>query len=396
MPDQKVLYHKKLIDDTVRFNSPERVPFFPHFFLWAALDAGYKISEVSDDWDLNVQVQKRFHETYKFDVARIQSGLVCHPRKMLDGIGIGFNVFNDEQESIELKDFRLLFPGEYDAFMEDRKRFLWESMLPRKFPAWNDLKVKDLVEPLEEWKRYNEHTAQLNEMAINVFHLPKFNASGPAPNPVDSLYLSWAGLEGASIDARRQPEKFAQAIALLDSESTDPFVELMKSGKIDSSLHAFDISFGMLSHNFMSIKQFGKFYWPTLKKIFDTAFAPEQNFIMHMMAQGQIIRLADFFHDLPKGHLAIQFEMENPYEMRKAMPNITAVGGMTTHYLGNSTVDECLAYAQQLVNDLGSGEGGFILAPDKMMSYRRDAKGENLKAVCDYIAQLSVQEEGNL
>ncbi|MCL2150836.1 MAG: hypothetical protein FWH50_01255, partial [Coriobacteriia bacterium] len=97
----------------------------------------------------------------------------------------------------------------------------------------------------------------------------------------------------------------------------------------------------------------------------------------------------EFFQDVPAGHVAIQIEQDDIFEVKAKLPNICVVGGMTTQLLGDGTAKQCVDYAKFLCDELGR-EGGFILSQDKMMSYLRDAKSENLKAVCDFIADYAL------
>ena len=60
------------------------------------------------------------------------------------------------------------------------------------------------------------------------------------------------------------------------------------------------------------------------------------------------------------------------------------MGGMTTDLLSNGTPEECVAYAKRLCGELGR-DGGFIFSEGKMLSYRNDAKRENMKAVCEFV-----------
>lgn len=60
------------------------------------------------------------------------------------------------------------------------------------------------------------------------------------------------------------------------------------------------------------------------------------------------------------------------------------MGGMTTDLLSNGTQEECVSYARRLCDELGK-DGGFIFSENKMLSYRNDAKAENMKAVCDFV-----------
>ena len=55
---------------------------------------------------------------------------------------------------------------------------------------------------------------------------------------------------------------------------------------------------------------------------------------------------------------------------------------------------ESLSYTEQdavqhIFDELGK-DGGFILCQDKMVSFRNDAKAENVKAVCDFVREYRV------
>ena len=107
--------------------------------------------------------------------------------------------------------------------------------------------------------------------------------------------------------------------------------------------------------------------------------------------EGKIGMYADHFADFKKGSLCFHLENDDPWEIREALPNVCILGGLTTQMLSNATADECVAYTQKLIDELGS-EGGFILSEDKMLSYRNDCKSENLKAVCEFVSNYELKK----
>ena len=147
--------------------------------------------------------------------------------------------------------------------------------------------------------------------------------------------------------------------------------------------YCFDSSILMLAHNVMNKKQFERFYWPHLKLLLD-AYA-EKGMNIRIFTEGSILRFAEYFKDYPKSVLTFHIEQDDPFELRKALPNVCIMGGLTTELLANGTPEECVAYTKRLCDELGS-EGGFILSEGKMLSYRNDAKAENYKAVCDFVS----------
>jgi uroporphyrinogen-III decarboxylase len=139
----------------------------------------------------------------------------------------------------------------------------------------------------------------------------------------------------------------------------------------------------MLAHNVMNKKQFERFYWPHMKELLD-AYA-EKGMNVRIFTEGSILRFAEYFKDYPKGTLTFHIEQDDPFQFREALPNVAIMGGMTTDLLSNGTPDECVAYAKRLCDELGK-DGGFIFSEGKMLSYRNDAKRENMKAVCDFVS----------
>ena len=138
----------------------------------------------------------------------------------------------------------------------------------------------------------------------------------------------------------------------------------------------------MLAQNIMNTKQFERFYWPSLKKLLD-AYA-EKGMNVRIFCEGSMARVLDYFKDYPKGVLTFHLEQDDPFEVREKLPNVCIMGGMTTEMLSNATAEECVAHTKRLCDELGA-EGGFIYSENKMLSYRNDAKAENMAAVSEFL-----------
>jgi hypothetical protein len=132
-------------------------------------------------------------------------------------------------------------------------------------------------------------------------------------------------------------------------------------------------------HGILNVEQFGELYWPYLKKIIDAAIAHKKP--MYVFCESAMLRFAEFFQDVPKGILLIHLEQDDIFEFRKKLPNIALAGGMPTELLGSGTKEQCVDYAKKLIDTLGDG---YVLSQDKMMSYKNDAKRENLIAVNEF------------
>lgn len=99
--------------------------------------------------------------------------------------------------------------------------------------------------------------------------------------------------------------------------------------------------------------------------------------------------IGDFLNEYPKGTLMVLVESDDPFELRRKLPNIGIFGGLNTDIMGNGTPEECVAMAKKAIDELGT-EGGLYLAPNKMTSYRYDMTSANLKAVADFVSAYEI------
>ncbi|MDR2957497.1 MAG: hypothetical protein LBU61_04865 [Coriobacteriales bacterium] len=375
----KLEYRKKLLDDAVRFKKMERVPHISNFALWPVVAYGAKLSEACRDWDLMEQVYRWFMDEFQFDCSGMIGGFFCNPPKMLDRIGEGYNVFDDEAGTVSLEDFELLQPDEYDELVNDLPGLVWNKLLPRKFANWGNVTVGDLFAAAEEFARFGGFMEHMAQVCVDEYELPSQAGHMINMPGIEILYNNLRGIKGTSLDIRRIPDKVQMVVDHYNMKPEAVYNIFMDSPTTDT--YAFGTSIGSLAHNFLSIDQWDRYIWPYISGIIDAAVKADTT--VHIFTQGVISRFYDYFKDIPKGHVAIHVEQTDVFDFRENLPNICVIGGMTTKLLGSGSAKQCVDYAKFLCDELGR-DGGFILSQEKMMSYLRDAKPENVKAVCDF------------
>ena len=77
-------------------------------------------------------------------------------------------------------------------------------------------------------------------------------------------------------------------------------------------------------------------------------------------------------------------ENDDPYEIRSKYPNIFIQVGLFNSTLGSGTPEENIEDVKKAVDVLGR-DGGLVLASNKMVTYLRDMKRENLIAIGDFL-----------
>ncbi|MCL2151041.1 MAG: hypothetical protein FWH50_02305 [Coriobacteriia bacterium] len=384
-PTEQLEQHKKLVDDAIRQRKMERVPHLSNFALWPVLDYGVTLSAACRDWELMEKVWRAFMDKYRFDCSGTLGAFFCNPPRMLDRIGPGYNVFDDEAGTVMLSDFDLMQPEDYDYLLTDLPGLVWNRLLPRKFERWGQVTVGDFKEAIDEYLRFTSYMQRMDKVCVEEYGLPSMAGHMINMPGIELLFNNFRGFRGTSHDIRRIPDKVMQVVEMFDAK--DDVVYNIFLEKPASDTYAFDTVIGLTSHNFLSTSQWEKYLWPYVKRVLDAAIQTDST--VFIFAQGVISRFYDYFQDVPAGHLAIQIEQDDVFDFKAKLPNVCVVGGMSTQLLGSGTVKQCVDYAKFLCDELGR-EGGFILSQEKMMSYLRDAKPENIKAVCDFVADYSL------
>jgi hypothetical protein len=377
-------YRKQIINDAIRMGKrPDRTPHFSNYWTWSILNSGYKLSQALHSWDVMEKIVLDFQRDYPFDL--VASVGIRNPVQVVEPMGQSKYDIDDERETINIRDVPSMDADEYDLLLKDFTRFLWEKLMPRRLVGFTPgLTVEGFGEVIDRFNALGQFVQQVTEKLRSQWGVTNIYSYPTAVPGFEQLFNFLRGIKGTSHDMRKVSDKVKAACEFFDSRDIDPLLSQLQKGEARDEALAFDMISIMLGHNVLSIKQWEAFYWPSLKRILDAVVDADKT--IYVFAEGSTSRFWDYFKDYPKGHIAIHIEQDDLFEFRKALPNICIVGGMPTNLLGGGTKEQCVAHAKFLIDELGT-EGGFILSQDKMISYRNDTKGENLKAVCDFVSE---------
>jgi len=379
----------RLIRDASAFKKTERIPYISAAVTWKILDAGHSIGEAMTDFAVMEECVRHFLDNYPVD-AVMDMG-IRNQFNVTDAFGPGAYYYYTD-ESVGIHDHAHCTVETLDEYLDNPEKYIWEQLLPRKYGE--DWAKKDKAvwkKTFKEYMNYTKFIIHMSSVTGKEYGIPSLAPNNPMKGAIqfgiEELEANLLGIKQMSLAMRRNGDKIEDFVRRWDAERIDPIVEKVKNGKGVNEKYCFDASLMMLAHNILNPKQFERFYWPSLKKLLD-AYAGK-GMSVRIFTEGSILRYADYFKDYPKGILSFHLEQDDPFEFREKLPNVAIIGGMTTDLLSKGSVTDCLAYAKRLCDELGS-EGGYIFSENKMLSFRGDAKAENLAAVCRFVRDYRI------
>lgn len=372
--EEKTLFAERieLFDNALNIRHNKRTPFLSNFWTWKILDSDYTLREALYDYDVMERLVCEFHERYQFDTY-LDLG-TRNLMRVARALGAGIHQIDDVTEAIVVDDHKLMEREEYPELSNDPICFLWEKILARFAP---DLTLQKLRDGSMEFAAYAAYGDKMKAKFTNEYQVPMLDLQ-PSYLPFEYFFNGYRGIKEMSIDLRKSKSELKDACEALYQTLTLPVVNQVVNN--DPSVVIADSTLVMLGHSILSEKQFGEFYWPHLKDWIDIMI--KHNRRLHLFCESSMARYVEFFKDIPKGVVSIHLEQDNIFDLKKQLPNICFVGGMTSDLLGNGTPQQCVDYAKKLIDELGDG---FIFSTNKMMSFRNDCKRENLLAVSDFV-----------
>ena len=373
----------KLFRDAANFKKTDRVPHFANVVTWKVFDAGHTLDEAMTNFDLMEKCVLHFLDKYPVD--SILDVGIRNQFNVTEAFGEGSYYYYDK-EVVGIHDHAHCTVETLQEYMDDPTRYAWEVILPKKYgEAWENKTTEVWKKTFSEYLKYTKFVLHMAKV-MDRYGLPGLSPNNPMKGAVvpavETLMSDLLGIQQLSIAMRRNGDLLDAFIERWEKERMEPIYAKIRKAKGPDDVHCFDSSILMLAHTVMNKKQFERFYWPYLKKLLDVYAEKKMN--VRIFTEGSILRFAEYFADYPKGLLTFHLEQDDPFEFRKALPNVAIMGGMTTDLLSNGTPEECVAYAKRLCDELGR-DGGFIFSENKMLSYRNDAKPENMLAMCNFV-----------
>lgn len=372
--ENKQLYNERreLFNNAFELKPNKRTPIFSNFWTGKLLDqTEHSLKEVLSDYDLLEKTICDFQDTYNFD-SHFDLG-TRNPIRVVKALGVeGFHRISDD-DFVNVVDHHIMEGDEYKEYVENPNKFFYSKVFQRYCP---DLTIGQLQEASREYADFMAFTAKITKKFAEEYECVPVSPLY-IKEPLEYFINSLRGIKELSIDIRRNQEELLAALDAIYETIMLPGMDRVIA--TDTSQYLGDAYTSFMAWSILNEKQFAKFYWPYFIKCFDKMIGAGKK--LFFMSESTLLRFEKFFQDIPAGHLMIQLEQDDIFEVRKKLPQLALAGGMSPELLGHGTKEECVDYAKKLIDELGPG---FVLSQTKMMSYRADCKGENLKAVNDF------------
>ena len=403
---------EKRFNDAVALRVPDRVPIMISWGFLPAIQAGMTIQDVMYDpdklWASQWALTKKFQpdmEQNPFALRFIGPVLEALDFKQLKwaGHGLGPNTTYQFVEEEYMK------ADEYDWFLDDPSDFIIRRHLPR---ICGRLKGLETLPPLHHFLTYYmgipfglipfasaetiEAFNALREAGNEAIRLASYSRrfsetareegfplqfGGMTQAPFDTLGDFLRGTKGLMLDMYRRPEKVIKACEKLLPYMIDQAVGPARASgnpRIFIPLHK-----GL--DGFMSLQQFQRFFWPTLRELMVVVI--NEGFVPVPFWEGNCESRLEVIKDIPAGKACYKFEATNMVKAKEVLRETVCIrGNVPLSILVAGTPDDVRQYCRKLIDTAGN-DGGFIMDTATGVD---DAKIENVQAMFDFTREYGV------
>lgn len=401
--EAKELYdiRAKRVISAINLEEPDRVPCQIPAGSFPAYYAGYDLKRVMYDLEAMRASWMKFVIDFECDT---HGGIFFFPGKVLSlldyksykwpGHGLA-----DDAVMVQFDEQEYMRPDEYDAFILNPADYMIRRFIPRNWGAFSPLStlgslssfqgiayqalgmaanpdfdsmlkaISEASKALIEWRSVVTDCSR----ATQAMGYPS-TEGGMALSPFDTVADILRGTRGSAMDIYRQPEKLLEATEKILHLTLQSVLE--NADKIGSPFVFIPMHKG--DDNFMSDRQFEKFYWPPFRKLLLGII--EEGLIPSMVVDGTYNRRLDYIKDLPKASVIWTFEKTDMALAKKVLGGHACIAGnVTGSLLYTGTREDVKKYCRWLIETCGPG-GGYILSMGVTVDKVAPA---NLQAIID-------------
>ena len=402
---QKYQEREQRILDAIALKEPDRVPVVPLFAFYNCYFSGISPRQAYEDPQMAVEAWRRTIKHFEPDATYSVNFTIYAPDQVLDGLDFkamkwpGHGVPDDQ--SFQFVENEYMREEEYDEFFANRSEFFLRKMLPRLagnlrglaklppldtaslgyvwpgvLPAFTDPEVTLALETLlamsKEQAKWVKTCAEFNQ-ELREAGFPSIKEQTVLA-PYDLVADNLRGTTGAAQDLLIQPEKLEQAI-----NDLAPFMSAagINGAKAKGNPRVF-IPLHKGTDNFMSLRHFKQYYWPTLQRLILDLI--EADCTPYLLVEGLYNTRLDVIKDVPPGKCIYHFEATDIVEAKKKLGDTVCImGNLPNSLLTTGSVEQVKEHTKRLIDVCGDG-GGYIMSASALIDH---AKTENVEAWMD-------------
>ena len=411
--DELRLEREKRVKDAITLKEPDRVPVTLNAGIFAARAAGLPSSAVFYDHNAYRQVSRDMLLELEPDMGGV--GVAAQAGTVLGLLGTknyrwpGGPLPDDADYQFVEDEY--MKPEEYDIFINDPSDFILRYYFPRiygiaepltKMPPIGALRESGLPGFLGFFARpefqqmaariqqaTEEQSKNAEESARFARHMEKLGfpsqsggggamGMGVGGAPLDAIADLLRGMRGIMLDMYRCPDKLIAAsekvlnTRIANAPPANPnWTGMPQRG--GGPLHRG-------SDEFMSLKQFEKFYWPGLKR--STQASIDLGYTVGHFFEGVWDKRLEYLLEFPKGKIIFHCERTDVFKAKEVFKDRFCIqGGVPPAILTAGSPQDVDEYCKKLIKTIGKG-GGFILGCGSSIDC---ARPENIKAMVDSV-----------
>jgi hypothetical protein len=299
-------------------------------------------------------------------------------------------------------------PEEYDHLLSDTTDFMMRRYWPRvfgglkgfeKLPPLHNIvsyymgvstgfaafSLAEVQKSLDTLKEAGARSAEIGAWSRKFVEQVKsegfpMQAGSLAQAPFDTLGDFFRGTKGLMLDLYRRPEMVIKAC-----QKFLPFMFEMavNAAKLTGNPRVFiPIHKGL--DGFMSLEQFKRFFWPTLRELMVALINEGLNPCPFW--EGDCTSRLETIREIPAGKACYAFEATDMVKAKKTLGGTVCIrGNVPLSLLVAGTPDEVRAYCRRLI-DIAGKDGGYIMDASTGLD---DARPENMRAMFEFTREYS-------
>lgn len=403
---------EKRVNDAIALKKPDRVPIMVLFGFFPARYSGFTVQEVMYDPEKMWQAQWKTLTDFQPDMDQnpyflryLGPILEALDFKQLIWPGHGMKA----DHTYQFVEAEYMTAEEYDHFLLDTTDFMMRRYWPRvcgglkgfeKLPPLHNIisyymgiptgfgafSLPEVIEALEVLKKAGQESARIGGYARK--YSEKARAEGfplqvgaISQAPYDTLGDFFRGTKGVMLDMYRRPDKVIKAC-----EHILPFmIEMAVNGfKVSGNPRVFiPIHKGL--DGFMSLEQFKKFFWPTLRELMVALIKEGLN--PCPLWEGNCTSRLEIIKDIPEGKACYAFEATDMIKAKEVLGGKVCIrGNVPLSLLVTGTPDDVRRHCKKLIDTVGK-DGGYIVDSSTGLD---DARPENVKAMFEATREYGI------